>query len=233
MKRIFSIVIISLVSLSACKKKTGDNEKLDPNDNVTIGDYMPTTVGTWWKFRGNNDGTATTVTRIATGRDSTINNFNYDYFESTDSSSQWVTPEYFAKNGDKYISLIDLDGSRTSYINAVVYKEAAGVGDSWLNTHQMSYGSFNVDVEIRGEVTAVNVTENLNGVDYTNVQKSTNDLYIKNLIATAGLWLKVGTIKMSFKPGVGIIKTDVDINVLAGLYKLKYYDELVEYHIEP
>jgi len=193
---LIGLAALALFSVSSCKKKEGDNEKLDPNDNSTIGVYMPTTPGSWWKFKGNHDGDAKTVIRYATGKDSLINGFNYDYFESKDSASQWITPEYFSKNNDNYIMLVDLDGSQTNYINAIVYKENASVGNTWLNTHEMSYSGFNVDVEIRGEVVGVNVTQQINGIDYTNVLQTKNELFIKHPIATLGIWTKVGTIKM-------------------------------------
>jgi len=211
---------------TACRKH-GDNEDLkDKNDPVS--DYMSTKKGSWWLY-ASADGTV--LKRRATGRDSMKMDLVFNYYESTDTNSGHVTPEYFGKNGDKYIMLIDIDGSETNYMPAVIQKDNAKVGDTWDNTGTIKYGALGkIDLLTQGEVMSVNGTMTINGHIYTHVTEIDNKLKAKPAANPA--YIKCGTAKMWFSKGVGVIKSEFNINIM-GIIKKEYKDSIVDYYIEP
>lgn len=212
--------------LSSCKKKVGDNDKIvKPNDKVT--DYMSTKSGSWWLY-ASRDGFV--VKRNATGLDSMVMGFKYDYYLTVDTNSQAETPEFFAKNEDKYTMLIDMDGTQSNYIMGIVQKDSTFVGDSWTNTKSMTYSGIPVDLLIEGEVKAINQTLTINGNTFTNVTEVRNTLKAKTVITP---YINCGYVNMWFSKGVGVIKTDFNINIMSGAYTKKHTDSLIQYHIEP
>ncbi len=213
----FSLVLFS------CKK--GDNKKLEP-DNKTVADYMSTKQGSWWMY-GSNDGTITK--RIATGRDSFKLGRVYNYYETRDTVSLYVTPEYFAKNGDKLILLLDMDGNQTDYMEVVVQKDNPQVGDTWSNTGNITYSGLPFNLLTEGEVTSTTSTITLAGQTFTDVVETINHLKAKPALAPS--YVNCGTVKMWFKKGVGILKSDYDISV-SSFYDKQYKDSLIGYHIE-
>ncbi len=155
------------MTLTACKK--GDNQKLD-GDNDPVSDFMSTKDGSWWMY-GSNEGTITI--RRATGRDSVMLGRVYNYYEMTDTTaqSQYVTPEYFGKNQDNFLMLVDMDlnGNKQNYLNVVVQKDNPQVGTTWSNTGSLSYGGMPFDLLTEGEIKATGGTMVLNGTTYTDV----------------------------------------------------------------
>ena len=228
MKVIFnSIIAVFIFSflISSCKKKDGDNTKIkDPNEAVT--GYMSTKSGSWWMY-ASRDGVV--IKRNATGRDSMKMGFVYNYYITVDTNTLGETPEYFAKNGDKYTMLIDMDGSQTNYIMGIVQKDSSVVGDSWTNTKSMTYSGLPVDLLIEGEVTGINQTMTINGNTFKNVTEVKNILKAKTAVTP---YVNCGFVNMWFSKGVGVIKTDFNIDVMS-IYTRKYVDSLVSYHIEP
>jgi len=224
LKFITIVLILSLI-FSACKKIKGDNENIkDPNQ--TVSGYMSTVEGSWWLY-ASRDGVV--IKRNATGLDSVKMGFVYNYYETVDTNTQALTPEYFAKNGDKYTMLIDMDGTKTNYIMAIVQKDNANVGDTWKNTKSLTYSGIPVDILIEGEVTGLNQTITINNHTFTNVTE------VKNILKAKPSFLpyaKCGEVKMWFSKGVGVIKTDFDLNIM-GLYTRKYVDSLIDYNIIP
>src|SRR5690606_26915570 len=93
--------------------------------------------------------------RRATSKDSTKMGFVFNYYETQDTNTLAITPEYFAKNENNYTMLVDMDGSMTNYIMAIVQKDNSAVGDSWTNTKSMTYSGLPVDLLIEGEVIAI------------------------------------------------------------------------------
>ncbi len=222
---IYTATVFTLFGLAASCKK-GDNTKLDDH-NEPVSEFMSTKEGSWWTY-GSNEGTVTT--RRATGRDSLKLERIYNYYETTDTSSKFVTPEYFAKNQDLYIMLVDMDGSQSKYINVVVQKDSAQVGDTWTNTGTVNYSGLPVQVLIEGTVTETDGNMTINGNNFTDVVTISNKLKAK--VIAMPTYVNCGTVTMSFKKGVGIIKSDFDINILS-YYSRRYTDSLLQYHIVP
>lgn len=220
----FTVLLLAAVVLSAsCNKRKGDNQDLDPN-NQQPNDYMSTQTGSWWLF-GADDGKV--YKRMATGQDSMKNGLLFSYYESIDTNSHYITPEYFGKNGNKYVSLFDLDGSQSNYITVVLLEDSAQTGDAWSNTQ--TYQS-NYDLLVESHVVSTDGTLTLNGETYTNVTHVYNTLFAKPKVTPN--YIDCGNINVWFAKGVGLVKEDADISVL-GIYNLQHKDSLLAYHIEP
>ncbi len=228
MKKIISIAtLFSLFLLiNSCKKKKGDNENLDQNNNNTVEGYMSTVEGSWWLY-GTNEGAV--VIRSAKGEKATVNNFEYDYYTSTDTNTKWITPEYFAENEQKYLMLIDLTGEQKDYIPAIVTKENPKVGEKWTNTHTMNYQSINFDLLIEGEIVEIIPVMNINGKEYTDVVKVNNALQAKFFLIPQ--YQDCGNTVMYFSKGIGVLKTEININIMT-FYNRNYSDSLLDYHLE-
>lgn len=225
MIRISFLFLINCILFLSCKKK-GDNEKLDgPNTSVT--DFMSTKEGSWWLY-GSNE--STVIKRMATGADSTKLDLFFDYYEALDTNTNHITPEYFGKNGELYLTLIDIDGSQKNYIPAVVQKDNAKVGDTWLNTGDITYSGMKFDLKIEGEIESVNETITVGPHTFTNVVRTKSIL--KGKASAQPVFVKCGEVTMWFAKGIGIIKSNFEINILE-IYKRKYSDSLIQYHIEP
>lgn len=224
MKQIL-LLALTVVLFGACKK--GDNEKLE-QENTPDAAFMSTREGSWWLY-GSNEGDI--VKRKATGRDSLKEGRTYNYYEAQDTVSQHITPEYFARNGDLFLTLIDLDGSQSNYINAVVQKDNPQLGDTWSNTGSISYSGMQFDLLTEGEITGVGQTMHLNGHTYDNVVEVTNKLKARVSMPPTP-YTNCGTARMWFRKGIGVLKSDFDIAILS-FYSRHYTDSLLDYHIEP
>src|SRR5690606_6614623 len=205
--------------------KPGDNEKLK-DENEPVGDFLPSSEGSYWLY-ASNEGNVNR--RVATGRDSVYNGKSYDYFENTDTTTEFVTPEYFGKNGEFYLMLLDLDGSQQNYLDLIVMKDNPKVGDEWTNTGSINYSGLGFDLKTEGEILSVGGTEVINGVTYTDVITTKNVL--KGKPAATPSYINCGSVQMSFVKGIGVIKTTIDIEILS-FYNRYYSDSLLEYQIE-
>lgn len=223
-KSLLAVFVFGFI-FSSCKKKIGDNEKIkEPNESVKT--YMSTKEGSWWMY-ASRDGVV--IKRHATGRDSTMMGFIYNLYSTVDTNSLAVTPEFFAKNEDKYTMLIDMDGTQSNYIVGIVQKDSSFVGDSWTNTKSMTYSGIPVDLLIEGEVKAINQTITINGNTFKNVTEVKNVLKAKTAVTP---YVNCGHVNMWFSKGVGVIKTDFNIDIMS-IYTRKYVDSLINYHIAP
>lgn len=222
LKSFFALSLFCMLQCS-CRKK-GDNEKLEGQNKPS---FMSSKAGSWWMY-GSNE--ATVTKRVATGMDSMMMGLQFDYYEKTDTNTQYVTAEYFAVNGDNYLMLLDLDGSQTHYMNVIINKDNAVVGETWTNTGSIQYSGINFTLKTEGEVIETGGTMTINGVTYTDVTTTKNKLKGKPSISPS--FVNCGSVTMSFAKGVGIIKSDFDISIL-GYYNRQYQDSLIDYHIEP
>lgn len=220
-----SPVVFILLILASCKKREGDNEKLDDEKNESVKEIMPTTFGSWWIY-GSTEGNV--VKRQATNKDSIKMGVLYNYYESVDTNTGYVTPEYYAKNELFYLRLLELDSTQTNYIPTIVFKDSALVGESWTNTGTVGFGIINVDVLIEGEVVEIIDKMTMSGFEFENVVKTTNKLKAK---FGPTPWTDCGEIEMWFCKGVGIIKSHFDIQIPM-MYNRTLTDSLLNYHIE-
>lgn len=218
-------IVFALCYLTACNKETGENQNLDPSKQEA-NDYMSTKAGSWWMY-----GTADSVVykRLATGRDSVKDGYKYSYYISIDTTAADLDtiPEYYGKNENRYVRLFDIDGNEMNYVKAILLKDSARTGDTWLNTetYQSAY-----DITTESKVTGTGQTHTINGKTYTNVIEVHND--IKGKVSSSPVEFNVGTIDVWFCKGVGLVKQYVDIDIFT-FVSLHHKDSLLDYHIEP
>lgn len=229
--RFFLLIVCGAVTITACRKKEGINQNLDPNKQTET-NYMSTKSGSWWLFGARN---GDITKRMATGKDTVKNGLKFDYFELLDTNKKFITPEYFGKNENKYVSLYDLDGAQTNYVTLVFLLDSVKTGSSWENTQNYKYSSYNINMLVQSRVDFIDGTLALGDTVYNKVTKVHHDLKGK-LPPLVPAYIGVGTLDVWFAQGIGIIKQDVnvDINVLgSSLLTKKHTDSLLDYHIEP
>lgn len=219
-----TVCALAVLCFSSCRKK-GDNEKLD-GKNQTAADLIPADSGSWWLMKANDNSVSVTT---ATGRDTFLAGNTYDYFEMKDTSNGHIAPYFYAKNGGYYLSLIDLTGDGEEFIPAIICTVSPKAGDEWLNTSQIHYSGIAVDVKTKGEVISTGGSLTLNGHTYQNVIQTKNELKAKPNSTPA--WLNCGTLTMYFSPGIGVLKSDLDVSVI-GLFQTHIANQLLDYHIE-
>lgn len=232
MKRYKAGIVLLALALGAgsCTKKNGENQGLMAEDQRPY-DLNSTKSGSTWIY-GSKDGTI--FTRYATGRDTTMNGLQYDYFYRIDSSSKYQTPEFFGKNKDRYLTLIDLDGSMNTYITFVFLKDNPVKGLGWKNTESKKIQGFNVDMLIESSVVSTDRTLVHNGHVFNNVIEVSSQLKAKLKLSPG--YTDCGDLRVWFAKDVGIIKEIGDLTIrVAGITMLKkeYDDSLISYHIEP
>lgn len=215
---LFACVLFGAVS--SCRKE-GVNQNLDPNAQKTY-DFMSVKSGSYWKY-GSRSGIA--YTRYARSRDSIKNGLTYSYFERTDSIGN-VLPEYFGKNNQYYITLIDMDGGQTTYLPYVFWKDSATKGTTWDNTGKVYYAlTGDVDVLIESSQAEDGLTMVIGSKTYNNVVHVHSDLKV-TLLNT-----KVGTVDIWFVKGLGMLREEFNVDIF-GAYKQSHTDSLLDYHIE-
>lgn len=212
-----------LAAGSSCKKEDGVNQNLNPNNQKPV-DFMSTKVGSYWKY-GARDGVA--YTRYAREKDTMKNGLKYSYYERQDDSTGTLMPEFFGKNGEYHITLIDLDGLQTTYLNYAFWKDSARKGDSWNNVGSVYHPLVgNQDILIESFQTDDGLTMSYGGNVFTNV------VHVHSDAKASAFNIKVGTFDIWFIKGIGVIREEAHIDIL-GAYTLSHTDSLLSYHIEP
>lgn len=212
--------------VTGCKKIQGDNQGLIAA-NQQANDFMSTKKGSYWTY-GSPDGTV--FTRTATGKDSVKLGLSYSYYERKQVGADSTFPDYFGKNEIKYITLVDLDGNKTNYVNFILIEDSAKVGDNWNSTETITYSGANINVAIQSSVQSTGGTLVFGSTTYNNVVKVHSDLKAKLTFSPA--YTNCGSLNIWFVKGIGIIKEDADISIL-GFFSKQYNDSLLTYHIEP
>lgn len=214
------LACVAIVMVSSCKK-SGVNQNLDPNAQKDY-DFMSTKSGSYWKY-GSRSGV--TYTRYARGKDTVKNGLKYSYFERIDTAAH-LLPEYFGKNNQYYITLIDLDGAETTYLPYVFWKDSAKTGDSWDNTGQVYHPlAGNVDALIESDQSEDGLSMTIGSKTYTNVVHVHSDIKV-TLLST-----RIGTMDIWFVKGLGVLREEFNIDIF-GAYTQSHTDSLIDYHIE-
>ena len=228
MRKLFACLCTLIITLTACKKEVGENQTLDPKNQRKY-DLMTNEIGSWWIYGGSD---STISRRIATGRDSTMKGFFFSYYERTDTTSatQYVTAEFFGKNNNNYVTLIDMDGTQTQYISVIFFKDGVNLGQSWTNIDQYSYSPWTFDIKIESKVVDTGQVMVLNGKTYTSVIQVHNDMEGK-LPFPGSDYIDAGTLEIWFVKGIGIIKEDMNVVIGTNILKKVYRDSLLDYHL--
>lgn len=206
---------------TSCKKP----KPIDPT-NEGIADFLPTNTQNWWLYEAS-DGTI--FKRYFTGRDTVVDQFNYNLFEQVDTNTGTIVKEFYAKFEGNYYTLLKVDNSGSAYVKSQVLNGDPKVGDEWTSNGSFNYG-VNIPTKLESEVMSVNNTFTLNNnVVLDSVIEVKSDLYGKLNFVT---WTNCGTITMKFRRGVGVISEDYNINV-AGFFQKQYSNHILNYHLEP
>lgn len=220
------LIIGSLGILSlffSCKKIKGDNQNLEEN-NQTIEGLMSVNPESFWEYETNE---GDHFIRVPKGTKQTVNNREWDYYESTDQSTHWVTPEYFAKNGDKLLMLLDLDGSQSNYLEVIAFKENPSVGETFTNSHELKFGIMNVQAVIESSIYQVNAVVEYQGTTIEDVVIIKNKLKAKTALTP---YIDCGDAFLYFKEGIGPLKLDINLSIMS-FYNRSYSDHIVNYEI--
>ncbi len=231
MRQLFTGMFLVMGTLVACKKEeVGENQKLDPKDQKKY-DLMTNQPGSWWMYGGSD---SSVCIRRATGRDSTMKGFFFSYYERVDtmSDTKYTIADFFGKNGDRYVNLQDLDGYQNKYVTVVFFKDGVKPGDSWSNIDEVDFGIIKANIRINTRVEETNGTIILNGRQYTDVIRTHNDLYARTDLLQPE-YTGIGTLDIWFVQGIGVIKTDMNVDILSGTLVKVYRDSLLDYHLEP
>jgi hypothetical protein len=218
---LLAAIVLSILITSSCKKLEGDNQNLDVS-NQSVFDLMSTKSGSWWMYGNRND---TVFIRYATGKDTTKLGLKYSFYTRRDTITTTTSPEFFGKNEGKYLTLVDLDGKETNYINYVFWYEGK---TSWTNDGEYNSGTIlgKVIVTISSSLVQTGLTITQNGKTYTNVY------HVHSTLKAGALNIDLGTLDIWFSKNIGIIRNEADLNAL-GLYRNKYTDSLINYYIKP
>lgn len=227
MKKYFTIrnVVIAAITAGALSagscKKEGINHNLNAGDQDSV-DFMSTKAGTYWKY-GSRDGVQ--YTRYARGHDTIKNGKQFSYYERSDSGGNFI-PEYFGKNGSLYITLIDLDGSKSRYLDYVFWKDSSRLNEQWTNIGEVNDPTFGkIAVQIESKEVENNQTLSWNGKTFRNV------VHVHSDGKVTALNLKVATFDFWFVKGLGIVRQETNVDI-PGLYSINHTDSLIEWNIQ-
>lgn len=221
-----AFILLLVISLYACTKRDGANQNLDPNKQEKS-NYMSTKKGSWWLFGARN---GDVVKRTASGIDSMKNGLKFSYFEKLDTNTKFITPEYFGKNGNLYVSLYDFDGAQTNYTTLVFLQDSVQQGSNWTNTQDYTYSGIKVNLLFESKVDFIDGTLSLGDSTYKEVSKvHTNVKWKPNALPT---YIDAGRLDIWFAKGIGIIKEEVDIKI-TGIPSVQHSDSLLKYYIAP
>ncbi|OJV52904.1 MAG: hypothetical protein BGO31_03890 [Bacteroidetes bacterium 43-16] len=221
--KISAILVTSLgiMMFHSCKPKP-----IDPT-NEGIGELLPINVDNWWQYEASD---STIFRRYYTGRDTTIDNFNYNYFEQVNVNSGTIVKEFYAKFEGNYYTLVKIDDAGNTFVKAQVLNGDPKLGDTWENTATVQYSTLTFYAKTEGEIISVTDTITVNGALLDNVIVSKTKLYAR--FSPFDNWAECGTMIMKFKRGTGIIGEDYDFQV-PGFVDKTYSNHLVNYHIVP
>lgn len=230
MTRLFTCVLLGLLGFSSCKKEEGENQDLDPKNQKKY-DLMTNKPGSWWLY-GGSDSTVTILS--ATGRDSTIGDLFFSYYERVDTTSlmKKTMPDFFGKNTNRYITLLDLDGTYTNWVTIIFYKDEVPIGEVWTNTDKLNYMGLTFDIKTESRILERGGTMELAGRTYTEVLKMHHDFFGRVNVGLPSDFSNIGYMDVWFVKGLGIIKKDLNISI-AGNFSKVYRDSLLNYHLEP
>lgn len=226
MKRILTCLLSCATLLTACKKEIGENQKLDPKDQRKY-DLMTNETGSWWLYGGSDSSISI---RKATGRDSTVKDLFFSYYQRVDTTSAMkdTIPEFFGKNKNSYVTLIDIDGKYKQFVTVVFFKDSVDPGATWINTDKYEYSQLKFDVKVESNLIDTGGVMTINNHTYTGVMRVHNDFKGKPTFSSN--YTPIGTLEVWFVKGIGIIKQDLNVNII-GQVKKVYRDSLLDYHL--
>lgn len=220
------LVCLTVLTVTSCKKEQGDNQHLDPEDQMP-NDYMSTQPGSWWMF-GTAD--STVIIRRATGIDTLKDDLIFSYYEVEDTNTKFINPEYYGRNNQWYVTLLDVFGNQSEYVRVILLKDDAQAGNTWSNTETLTYLGLPCDLRIESTVVSTTGSITLGGHTFDNIIEVSNNLKAKLSIQPD--FMDAGHMKVWFARSVGLIKRDIHLK-LNNFDLQQHRDSLIAFHIEP
>lgn len=224
MNKIIKLSSLLLTSLGIVLFSSCDPKEIDPT-NEGIGELLPINVNNWWLYEASD---STIFKRYYTGRDTVIDNFNYNYFEQVNTESGTIVKEFYGKFEGNYYTLIKIDDAGNAYVKAQVLNGDPKVNDSWENTATINYSGLTFYAKTSCKITSITETAVVNGETLDNIIVSETKLYAR--FSPLDNWVDCGTMIMKFKRGKGIIGEDYDFHVPNFVDKT-YSNHLIDYHL--
>lgn len=223
MKKILILLSATVIVFSSCKKDGGSS---------TPENYLPTTVGTNWKYKVDNGGTAgPDVTYTMSSLTNSINGNSYNV--ATAAPNPPYGNRNFRQDGNDYWTTISV--SPTTFLELKFLKADANVNDTWTTTQNLTGltlpipGVTTATVTVNYKMTQKGGTYTYSGVTYNDVIK----VDITSINATvSGMPFSIGTANFIFAKNIGLLKLASNLsNATLGLNQNDSYD-LIAYEIK-
>lgn len=225
MKKILILLSATAIVFSSCKKDGGSS---------TPETYLPTTVGTNWKYKVTNAGTpAADVTYTMSSLTNSINGNSYNV--ATAAPNPPYGNRNFRQDGNDYWTTISV--SPTTFLELKFLKADANVNDTWTTTQTVTGltglpgGITSATVTVNYKMTQKGGTYTYSGVTYNDVIKVDITSISATLpgIPTA---FPIGTANFIFAKNIGLLKLASNLsNATLGLNQNDSYD-LFAYEIK-
>ncbi|HTO17170.1 MAG TPA: hypothetical protein VLZ83_15495 [Edaphocola sp.] len=222
MKKTIGCSIITLLLLSMVNSSCG---KKDNSKNEGINEFIPTNTTNWWRYEASD---GTNFKRYYTGRDTIIDNFDFNLYEQI-SDGGVIVKEFYGKFEGNYYSLIKVNDEGTVFMKAQILPGTPKLGDTWESLGNITYNGINFYAKTVGEVLSTDDVINMNGTNLDNIVVAKNRLYAK--ISPTDPWEDCGTVIQKFKKGLGFVAEEYDFHVGTFVDKVYSYN-ITDYHIE-
>ncbi|MCZ2223174.1 MAG: hypothetical protein LC122_06035 [Chitinophagales bacterium] len=226
MKKALILLSATAIVFSSCKKDGGSS---------TPETYLPTTVGTNWKYKVQNGGTAgPDVTYTMSSLTNNINGNSYNV--ATAAPNPPYGNRNFRQDGNDYWTTISV--SPTTYLELKILKADANVNDTWTTTQTLTGltlpipGVTTATVTVNYKMTQKGGTYTYSGVTYNDVIK-VDITSISAAVAVPGVPpLSIGTANFIFAKNIGLLKLASNLsNATLSLNQNDSYD-LIAYEIK-
>lgn len=202
MKKTYLLYAILLILFSACKKDLPDFSEYEEIPVTTIGNYQPTTKGSYWKYASSGDGqdpdtTITTMLGTSVGFDGKL----YKAASNEITSEDEIGSVNFYKTGNSY-SIRELSEQDTTEL--LYLKSDADIGATW-NADLLNPST---EAKAVGKMMEKGITKVIFGKTFTNVMHTQLDLQVKE---SSGAFVTAATVDFYIAKDIGVIEEDVSI----------------------
>ncbi len=205
MRKIIFVLSASLFVFGKCNKT---------DENPTVADFVPLTVGSSWTYLSTTTTTTTTTanfTLAVTNKDTTINSKTYKVLSNTAGANN-----YWCRSGDDYFRYGAFPGaSFIGNVEELYLKGNLSTDGTWANSFPINYNSIPLTVTGSYKIAAIGTTKTVGSQNFTNVTKVHADF-------TTALppFLPTTTVASGdfyYAKGIGLVNMEVAVNANATL----------------
>lgn len=215
MRKLLTLAVL-MATLIACDKENNGG-------GGTPSTYQPTTTGSTWTYRNDNQltGISTLYTVTATSKDTTALGQIFRVFSNGSGS------EYYRQSGTDYYQYGRLEGLGNP-LEFPFLKSSAAVGANWNIPIPISVSGVNITVDAKFSITQKGITHTVNGKAYNNV------IVVDVLLTPPPLVvITAQKIKYYYAEGVGRIQADVLVQAPIAGINVNNITTLQSYSIAP